>query len=80
MSTKAQRLAFELAMSILAEIDERSRRGIKEPLSREQNAHLVGVISERHNLRPKQIEAMLRAIPWAMQETQKMADAIDESR
>jgi hypothetical protein len=51
-TTKAQRLALELALAILDEIDERSRQGITEPISSEQQAHHVGLIAERHNLRP----------------------------
>jgi hypothetical protein len=75
-TSKAQRLALKLAASILAEIDQRSRKGITEPLSVERQAHLVGLLAERHNLRPAQIEAMMRAIPWAMREVQRMADVI----
>jgi hypothetical protein len=75
-TSKAQRLAIELAWDMIAEIDQRARQGITEPLSPEQNAHLVGLISERHNLKPKQIKAMLREAPFAMQEVQTMVDAI----
>jgi hypothetical protein len=74
--SRAQRLALDLAASMIDAIHERSRRGVTAPLSAEQNAHLVGLISEKHNLRPKQIEAMIRQAPWALQEVQRVADAI----
>jgi hypothetical protein len=79
-TSNAQRLALELASAILDEIDERSRKGIRGPLSAEDNAHIVGLIAERHNLRPAQIKAMFRQIPWAMRETQRMADAAVKCR
>jgi hypothetical protein len=70
----ARRVALELAMAILAEIDERAKLGITEPISLERQAHHVGMIAERHSLKPAHVEAMLRAMPWAMQATQTMAD------
>jgi hypothetical protein len=75
-TSRAQRLALELAASMIDTINDRSRRGITAPLPVEINAHLVGLISEKHNLRPKQIEAMIRQAPWALQEVQRVADAI----